>query len=63
MQEATLSRIENGKNEPAAWMLLALAQALGTTTDYLLGLTDDPGAAAGAGLPVPAPGLADTVPG
>lgn len=39
----TISRIENGLRFPTVPMLHALAQALETTTDYLLGLADDPG--------------------
>lgn len=38
----TLSRIENDHQQPSEKLLPVLAQVLGTTTDYLLGLTDDP---------------------
>lgn len=38
-----LSGLERGENAPNVWPLLArLARRYGTTTDYLLGLTDDP---------------------
>lgn len=38
-----LSRLERGVNDPAVWGLLArLAKRYSTSTDYLLGLTDDP---------------------
>jgi transcriptional regulator with XRE-family HTH domain len=59
----TLSRIETGRNEPAAWMVQALARALETTTDYILGLTPTPDLPAGApkGYPAPAPELAALV--
>lgn len=37
-----LSRLERGVNDPAVWDLLArLARRYHTSTDYLLGLTDD----------------------
>jgi transcriptional regulator with XRE-family HTH domain len=39
--QETLSRIENGRT-PQTWLLDALAQALDTTADYLLGYADDP---------------------
>lgn len=35
-------RWEARRNEPLSHMIAALARALETTTDYLLGLTDDP---------------------
>lgn len=35
-----ISKYETGKNDPTAGVLADLAQALQTTTDYLLGLTD-----------------------
>jgi transcriptional regulator with XRE-family HTH domain len=39
----TISRIELGKNpEISTRTLAALARALGVSTDYLLGLKDDP---------------------
>lgn len=38
-----LSKLERGVNSPPAWVLLAkLAIRYGTTTDYLLGLTESP---------------------
>jgi len=35
-------RWEANRNEPSAEMVAALARALDTSSDYLLGLTDDP---------------------
>lgn len=35
-------RYEKGENDPTGEVLIALAQTLETTTDYLLGLVDDP---------------------
>jgi transcriptional regulator with XRE-family HTH domain len=37
---SAVSRYERGVTEPRAYTLLALAVALGTTTDYLVGLTN-----------------------
>lgn len=37
-----ISYYETAKNEPTAGVIMSLAIALNTTTDYLLGLTDDP---------------------
>jgi transcriptional regulator with XRE-family HTH domain len=37
-----ISKYENGHNDPTADVLAALARALDTTTDWLLGLTDTP---------------------
>jgi transcriptional regulator with XRE-family HTH domain len=37
---ATLSRIEKGHQSVMGEKIVALAQELGTTSDYLLGLTD-----------------------
>ena len=38
-----LSKLERGINDPSVWHLLArLAQRYGCSTDYLLGLADDP---------------------
>lgn len=37
-----ISKYENGINDATGNVLAALARALDTTTDYLLGLTDDP---------------------
>ena len=39
--EASLSRYENEIREPKACVVAQLADALGVSTDYLLGLTDD----------------------
>jgi transcriptional regulator with XRE-family HTH domain len=39
----TLNRIENAHQSMAMEKVVALARALGTSTDYLLGLSDDPG--------------------
>lgn len=36
--ESTISQYENGKRQPDNTMLLQLAEALGTTVDYLLGV-------------------------
>lgn len=40
MNEATLSRYENGFREPKAVTLAKLAEVLEVSTDYLLGVTD-----------------------
>lgn len=37
-----ISKYETGKNDPTGDVLAALARALDTTTDWLLGLTDNP---------------------
>lgn len=34
-------KYETDKNEPTSGVIIALARALNTSTDYLLGLTDD----------------------
>lgn len=39
---STYSNYENNNREPSADMLYNIATALGVTTDYLLGFTDDP---------------------
>jgi len=57
----TLSRIENGRTQPDTWIVDALAQALDTSTDYLLGLTDDPNMPGVGGYPVPEPDIAELV--
>lgn len=41
-----LSQVESSKKQPSLELLIALARALGTTTDYLLMLSDDPSPAA-----------------
>jgi len=56
----TLSTIENGRRNPGSALLEALAQALDTSIDYLVGLTDDPGIAIPA-MPVPELELVDLV--
>lgn len=40
--QRTIWRYETSKNSPNADVIIALARELRTTTDYLLGLTDDP---------------------
>ena len=35
-------RYEQGTREPSASVIIALANFFGVSTDYLLGLTDDP---------------------
>jgi transcriptional regulator with XRE-family HTH domain len=57
----TVSRIEKGKNEPAAWMVQALARALETTADYILGLANTPDLPGEPRYPVPAADLAGLV--
>lgn len=42
VSDATINRYENEKSDPDTKMLGQLAAELATTTDYLLGLTDDP---------------------
>ncbi|MBI5671271.1 MAG: helix-turn-helix domain-containing protein [Chloroflexi bacterium] len=42
IDQTQISRYEIGKNEPGADALAALARALDTTTDWLVGLTDNP---------------------
>jgi len=37
-----INRYENGKTEPNGDMVAAIAKALHISSDYLLGLTDDP---------------------
>lgn len=49
-----LSKLEVGTNEPPTWELLArLAKRYRTTTDYLLGLTDNPSPRRDEPLPGP----------
>lgn len=40
--KGTISNYENGHSTPPNESLVAIADALATTTDYLLGRTDDP---------------------
>lgn len=42
VSEARVGKYETGDSVPALDNLVALAQVLGTTTDYLCNLTDDP---------------------
>lgn len=56
----TLSKIENGHHDPGSALLEALAQALDTSIDYLVGLTDDPGITISA-MPIPELELVDLV--
>lgn len=37
-----INRYENGKNQPTADVLMRIASTLNVSSDYLLGLTDDP---------------------
>jgi len=55
-----VSSIETGMRRPTPELLVALAQMFNTTTDYLLGLRDDPGLDV-PGLPVPDPDIAGLV--
>ena len=50
---ATLNRIENGHQSMNMDKVVALVQALGTTADYLLGLSDEPSATS-ASIPIAA---------
>lgn len=56
----TISRIENEHRDPQIWALDAIAEALSVSTDYLLGLSDDPGIAISA-MPIPELELVDLV--
>ncbi|HHY67320.1 MAG TPA: helix-turn-helix domain-containing protein [Alicyclobacillus sp.] len=42
LAKSTISQYETGVNEPDSETLVRLARILDTTTDYLLGLTDNP---------------------
>lgn len=42
VSQAQISRYEKGQNSPTGQALAALAKALETTPDWLLGMTDDP---------------------
>jgi transcriptional regulator with XRE-family HTH domain len=57
----TLSKIEKGHHLPAAWMIRALAEALNTTADYILGLNPSPDVPEVARYPVPEPDIASLV--
>jgi len=51
---STLSMLENGERRPGTHIVVALARALGVTSDYILGLADDPSPSAAPAYPVPA---------
>lgn len=43
LRRPNLSKIESGTyGEPGIWVVTALAKALGTSPNYLMGFTDDP---------------------
>jgi transcriptional regulator with XRE-family HTH domain len=42
IDQTQISKYELGRNDPGADALAAIAQALDTTTDWLVGLTDNP---------------------
>lgn len=42
LQRSVYRRYETGEREIPAWALLALAELYRTSTDYILGRTDDP---------------------
>ncbi len=42
MNRVVYQRYETGEREIPAWALIKLAALYHTTTDYILGLTDDP---------------------
>jgi len=42
IRRSTMSSIENDVNNPSVEVLITIAKTLGTTTDYLLVLSDDP---------------------
>lgn len=42
MTQSQISRYERGENDPTGESISILAEALGTSSDYLLGGTDDP---------------------
>jgi transcriptional regulator with XRE-family HTH domain len=54
----TLSKLEHGHHKPAAWMIQALAHALETTSDYILGLAESPDLPAEPRYPVPTADMA-----
>jgi transcriptional regulator with XRE-family HTH domain len=56
---STLYRLERGERQPETATVVALADALQTSTDFLLGRTGDPAPAPVGALPAPAP---DVVP-
>lgn len=42
MQRSVYRRYESGEREIPTWAVIRLAQLYGCTTDYILGLTDQP---------------------
>ena len=42
MQRSVYRRYESGEREIPAWALIKLAELYNVSTDYILGLTDDP---------------------
>lgn len=42
MHSGVYSRYEKGTREIPVWALMKLAELYGVSTDYILGLTDDP---------------------
>lgn len=42
MDRSVYRRYESGERETPAWVVVKLADYYGVSTDYLLGLTDDP---------------------
>ncbi len=44
MHRSVYRRYENGERETPAWVIVKLAEYYRVSTDYLLGLTDEPGA-------------------
>lgn len=49
----TLSRIENGQSSVEMWIVVALAEALATSVDYLMGRSDDATTPVASAIPVP----------
>lgn len=41
LDEASIYNVERGRNSPSSYSLFAIALALGITTDWILGLTED----------------------
>jgi hypothetical protein len=58
---STLYRCERDERDPETWTVIVLADALQTTTDFLLGRTNDPSPSTGGAWPVPAPDVAPLV--
>lgn len=58
LSKSYISQLETGRKQPNVWLLLVkLARRYGCSTDYLLGLTDDPTPPRGAELPIYGPEL------